>query len=198
MFEGNHADATAGTCSSSVAGQTVTLRRLELDAGTADCGGLYVDATRVEVENTLFVDNDAAISGGAAYLDAAEGSFVNDVVGWNTAPQGSAMTFVDSATVRVTNTVFRSNTGSAAIARAAGGAPTFAYDDFSGNDGELLGHGGGRRHRGEPDDAAGLRQRVGGQPPPACVEQEPATRGIGHPGRRRHAVHGLYGGPGSP
>jgi hypothetical protein len=139
-FEGNHADADGGHLFVSVAGQTVTLRRLELSGGSADRGGaLFVEDTRVRVENTVFVDNDAVLSGGAAYLDTVEGDLVNNVVGWNTAPQGSAVTFADSGGVAVTNTVFRSNTGSAASARAAGGAPTFTYDDFSGNDGNFSG-----------------------------------------------------------
>jgi hypothetical protein len=140
VFEGNHADADGGHLFVSVAGQTVTLRRLELSGGSADRGGaLFVEDTRVRVENSVFVDNDAVLSGGAAYLDTAEGDLVNNVVGWNTAPQGSAVTFADSGGVAVTNTVFRSNTGSAASARATGGAPTFTYDDFSGNDGNFSG-----------------------------------------------------------
>jgi hypothetical protein len=133
-FQGNHADDRGGHLVVEAPGTRVTLRRLSLDGGEADRGGaLYATDTELQIDNVLLTSNTAAVSGGAMYLDGVAGTLANDVFMWNSSPQGSAVTFADPAGLDVVNTVFRLSTTGAAVRLLSGLAPTFRYDDFSGN-----------------------------------------------------------------
>lgn len=133
-FDGNVAAEDGGHLYVHLVGHRVVLRRATVRDGRADDGGaVYAWDSDLRLENCTFAGNEATDTGGALWYDRVTGRVTNAVFFDNVAPSGAAAYLQTGLSdLRLTNSVFASNTGSA-VRLVTGAAPRVRYDTFRDN-----------------------------------------------------------------
>jgi hypothetical protein len=139
-FDGNVAAEDGGQLYVHLVGHRVVVRRSAVRDGRADDGGaIYAWDSDLRLENSTFTGNEASDTGGALWYDRVTGRVTNSVFFDDVAPTGAALYLQNGlADLRLTNSVFASNTGSA-VRVVSGAAPRVRYDTFRDNTSDFSG-----------------------------------------------------------